>query len=99
MKEVKVQIPEDKELVWDEDLQAYMLVDADDIERTNILEDFEKDIDQLYEKYHDRLMGKFNITANIHFTAYNDGNGPKTNHWVEKTFAIDVIKGETNWHD
>ena len=99
MKEFTVLIPDDKELVWDEDLEAYKLVDADDIEQANILKDFESDIRELYAKYHDRLRGKFSINANICFTAYYDGNRHKTQHWVEKTCAIDVIKGETNWHD
>lgn len=99
MKEIKVQIPDDKELVWDEDLEAYKLVNADDIEQANILRDFKTDINNLYAKYHDRLHGKFSIQANICFTAYHDGNRRKTNHWVGKTCAIDVMKGETNWHD
>ena len=99
MKEIKVQIPDEKELVWDKDLDAYKLVDADDIEQTNILKDFETDINNLYAKYHDRLIGKFSVTANIRFTAYHNGNRSKNFQWVEKTCAIDIMKGETNWHD
>ena len=99
MKEIKVQIPNDKELVWDEYLGAYKLVDADDFMQSNISKEFETDINNLYEKYRDRLRGKFSIDANIRFTSYFDGNRHKSQHWVEKTCAIDVIKGENNWHD
>lgn len=99
MKEVKVQIPDDKELVWNEDLEAYTLVDIDEIETAQILKDFEADIQKLYTKYHDRLRGKFSIYADINFIAYHDGNRRKTNHWVEKSCRIEVVKGEKNWHD
>lgn len=99
MKEVKVQIPDDKELVWDEDLKAYTLVDTNEIEAAQILKDFKADIQRLYAKYRDRLIGKFGITADICFIAYHDGNRRKTNHWVDKTCTINVIKGEKNWHD
>ena len=99
MKEVKVQIPDDKELVWDEDLDAYKLVDIDDIEQSKILEDFDTDIRNLYEKYKDRLRGKFSIHADINFIAYCDGNRRQTIHSVEKNCSIEVIKGEKNWHD
>lgn len=99
MKEIKVQIPDDKELVWDKDSESYKLVDVDDIEQKNILKDFEADINNLYAKYKDRLRGKFSINANICFTAYHDGNRRKIQHWIEKTSRVEVIKGEKSWHD
>lgn len=99
MKEIIVQIPDDKELMWDKDLNAFKVVDADEIEASNILKDFETDINKLFEKYYDRLNGKFSINANICFTAYRDCDNHKTHHWVEKTCAIDVTKGEADWHD
>ena len=99
MKEVKVQIPDDKELVWDEDLNAYTLVDMIDVEAREIFNDFQSDINRLYAKYRDRLVGKVSINANIRFTAYCDGNRHKTQHLVSNTSVIDVIKGEKCWHD
>lgn len=99
MKEIKVQIPDDKELVWDEKLNAYTLVDTDDIEQSNILTDFDTDIKNLYEKYKDRLREKFSIHASINFVAYCDGNRRQTTHWVDKNCMIEVVKGEKCWHD
>ena len=45
MKEVKVSIPDDRELVYDEESESYKLVPTIDIEKEKLLEEVQKDID------------------------------------------------------
>lgn len=97
MKKVTVEIPDGKELVFDEGV--YKLVDSCDIERKSIFEEFCSDIEALYDKYEERLTGKFSIHATINFTAYRSGNRKKVDHWVSDTSTVDVIAGEECWHD
>lgn len=99
MKTVNVIIPEDKELLWDEEEQVYRLVDMLESEKNRIMEDFKKDIDALHDKYSPLLKGKFSIDAHIRFTAYCDGNRHKVQHWVENSSSFNIIPGENCWHD
>lgn len=99
MKEVKVSIPDDKELVYDEESESYKLVPAIDIEKEKLLEEVQKDIDLLHQKYEPLLAGKFCLNINLHFYAYRSGNRKTVTHWVSNDSNFSIIDGEKCWHD
>lgn len=96
-KKVMVEIPIGTELVFEDGV--YKIVDEEDLEYQKLLVDFNNDINALYDKYEERLRGKYSIHAEILFTSYRDGNRKKVSHWVDNINKIDLIKGEQNWHD
>lgn len=99
MKEVKVSIPDDMELIYDEESESYKLVPIIDIEKEKLVEEVQNDIELLYEKYEPLLQGKFCLHLNIHFNAYRDGNRKTMTHWVSNNSNFSITTGEECWHD
>lgn len=97
MKKVTVEIPDDKELIFEDG--EFKLVDTINIEKENILKSFRADIDELYEKYAPLLRGKFSLHAKIDFMAFRSGNRRKVEHWVNNNSSVGIGLDEQSWHD
>lgn len=97
MKKVTVEIPDDKELIFEDG--EFKLVDTINIEKESILKSFSADIDALYEKYAPLLRGKFSLQAQINFVAFRSGNRRTVEHWVNNNSTVGIGLDEQSWHD
>lgn len=97
MKKVTVEIPDDKDLIFvDGEPQ---LVDVAEQEKSAILQEIRKDLEQIYNRYKDRLRGKYSVYIDASFVAYHDGNRRQITHFVNSNISVNIKEQELNWHD
>lgn len=102
MKKITIEIPDDKELIYLDG--EYKLVDSKEYQlekdKKEILESIEEDIEALYEKYKDKLIGKYGLKININFIAWRSWyKYKKTEHWVSNESSVDFVEKELDWND
>lgn len=97
MKIVTIEIPDNCDLIYENG--EVKLIDTAEKEKESILNEIQVDISTLYNKYEERLKGKFGVRVSFAFTPYRDGNRKKVTHWVEKNNSIEIVDGEQCWHD